>query len=289
MTKEPKKELVVSKGNSPAEMIRLAVTGGADLEKLEKLLTLQERWEVNEAKKAYNRAMADFKANAPNLIDKESLVDYTTRQGIKVKYKYATLANVIEKITEKLSEYGLSASWRTKQDGMVVVTCCITHVAGHSEETTLSASADTSGSKNPIQAIGSTITYLERYTLLAMLGIATYDQDDDARTISEPPQKQTVTMPEPKEAEVVNPAKQILESTSGVISKQLAQDLVTLAKKNGYTKEELYEIIFKLGYTKVVEILQQDYGTIFKELGVNAEEWRKKQQEEWGEEINWGK
>jgi hypothetical protein len=54
---------------------------------------------------------------------------------------------------------------------------------GHSEETTLSAPSDTTGSKNPIQAIGSTITYLERYTLLALTGLATYDQDDDAQSV----------------------------------------------------------------------------------------------------------
>ena len=44
---------------------------------------------------------------------------------------------------------------------------------------TLSASADNSGSKNSIQAIGSTVTYLQRYTLLAITGLATEDMDDD--------------------------------------------------------------------------------------------------------------
>jgi len=157
----------------PAEMIKQAVAGGADLDKLEKLLTLQERWEANEARKAYHRAMAEFKANPPK-IDKDKTVKYK-----EVKYTHASLANVVEKITAELSKYGLSASWRTQQNGKIIVTCKITHVMGHSEETSLGADADTTGSKNSIQAIGSTITYLERYTLLATLGLATYEADDD--------------------------------------------------------------------------------------------------------------
>lgn len=176
-------EIVAQQTNSPAEMIRMAVAGGADLDKLEKLLALQERWEAGEAKKAYHIAMAEFKANPPK-IDKDKKVGYSTAKG-KVGYSHASLANVVEKVTVELSKYGLSASWRTKQNGKIEVTCRITHVKGHSEETTLVADADDSGSKNKIQAIGSTISYLERYSLLAVLGLATYGQDDDARGVKE--------------------------------------------------------------------------------------------------------
>jgi hypothetical protein len=176
--------VVESKNNSPAAMIRMAVEGKADLEKLEKLLALQERFEANEARKAYHRAMADFKANPPK-IDKDKTVSFKTSVGTTT-YNHATLANVTEKISAELSKHGLSASWTTKQNGAVIVTCRITHEQGHSEETSLSAPADTSGSKNAIQAIGSTITYLERYTLLALTGLATYDQDDDGQAAGGP-------------------------------------------------------------------------------------------------------
>lgn len=164
---------------SPAEMIKSAVTGGADLDKLEKLLVLQERWEEKEAKKAYNRAMADFKSTNI-LIKKDKKVGYKTDKG-QVGYSHATLFNVVDKITAELSKHGLSASWRTHQNGEISVTCKITHVLGHCEDTTLSAKEDKSGSKNDIQALGSTITYLQRYTLLAATGLATKDQDDDGK------------------------------------------------------------------------------------------------------------
>ena len=170
-------ELAGNTGNSPADLIRSAVEGRADLDKLEKLLTLQEKWEANEARKAYHRAMAEFKANPPK-IDKDMTVSFKTGAGT-TSYNHASLANVTEKISEALSKCGLSASWQTKQSEIfITVTCKITHINGHSEETSLSAGADTSGSKNSIQAIGSTITYLERYTILALSGLATYDDDD---------------------------------------------------------------------------------------------------------------
>lgn len=166
-------EVVLKNEDSPTEMIRLAVSQGADLDKLEKLLGLQERWEQNEAKKAFYQAMASFKANAPK-IDKDRKVSYGT-----TKYNHASLSNITEKVGFELSKWGLSASWETHQNGQIQVTCRITHKQGHSVSTTLSAPSDTSGSKNSIQAIGSTITYLERYTLLALTGLATFEQDDD--------------------------------------------------------------------------------------------------------------
>lgn len=172
-------EITKIESNSPAEMIKIAVTGGADLEKLEKLLELQERWDRNEAKKAYHKAMAAFKANPPTII-KDKKVSFSTSRG-QTAYNHASLQNVCTEINKSLSQHGLSSSWRVNQNGSVSVTCRITHELGHSEETTLTAPADDSGSKNKIQQIGSTITYLERYTLLALVGLATRDQDDDGQ------------------------------------------------------------------------------------------------------------
>lgn len=175
------KELIIKRDITPVELIMAAVTGQSDLDKVEKLLILQERWEANQAKKAYNKAMSDFKSNPPK-IEKDMKVSYSTQKG-NVKYSHASLANVTQSIASELSKYGLSASWRTDQKDKISVTCKITHMLGHSEETTLNAMADDTGSKNSIQAIGSTITYLERYTLLALTGLATFDQDNDAQSL----------------------------------------------------------------------------------------------------------
>lgn len=151
--------------------------GNMDVSKLKELLDVQERWEANEAKKAYIQAMSAFKVNPPEIL-KDKTVKYKD-----VKYSHSSLHNVTACINKALSEHGMTASWVTSQDnGSVKVTCKITHIMGHSEETCLSAPPDTTGSKNAIQAIGSTVTYLQRYTLLALTGLATHDQDDDGKT-----------------------------------------------------------------------------------------------------------
>src|SRR3990167_3019604 len=98
---------------TPAEMIKDAISGQADLQKLEKLLEIQERWEANEAKKKFHMAMAAFKASPPD-IEKDKRVNFKTDRGA-VNYTHATLANVTEKINAGLSKHGLSAAWAVSQ------------------------------------------------------------------------------------------------------------------------------------------------------------------------------
>jgi hypothetical protein len=227
---ENKNELAEQK-NSPAEMIRMAVEKGADLEKLSKLLDLQERYEAMQAKKAFQQAMADFKANPPN-IDKDKKVSFGN-----TKYSHASLYNVVDKITKELSKHGLSASWETHQNGQIGVTCRITHVLGHSQETTLQAPADTSGSKNAIQAIGSTISYLQRYSLLAVLGLAAHDMDDDGAKTEDLPisEEQVATLREHMMAANANEEKFLkflkVESLDQVMRSQFLKAVNALKAK----------------------------------------------------------
>jgi hypothetical protein len=163
---------------TPMALLQVAMAQGADLQKLEKLMELQERWEANEARKAFTEALSSFKANPPELT-KNKTVGFDTSKG-RTEYKHATLDQVSLKIGQALSQHGLSHRWDVKQDaGQVTVTCVLTHRQGHSEAVTMSGSPDTSGTKNSIQAVGSTVTYLQRYTLLAATGMAVKDQDND--------------------------------------------------------------------------------------------------------------
>jgi len=159
---------------APADLLRYALENGADLDRLEKLMELQQRYEENEARKAYVAAMAEFKLNPPQIV-KDKLVQFSG-----TSYTHATLGNVTSAIVEGLAKHGFSHRWDTEQQGaQVVVTCILTHRKGHSERTTLSAAKDDSGKKNNIQQVASAITYLQRYTLLAATGLATHDQVDD--------------------------------------------------------------------------------------------------------------
>lgn len=172
--------LAVANDSSPGGMIAYAMQSGASISDLKELYALKQEWDRDEARKAYHLALADFKAE-PLAVTKDKLVSIKHKDGNgRTEYWHATLGNVVSTIAPALGRHRLSHSWGVKREGdRVFVTCKLTHALGHSEELTLDGPLDTSGSKNNIQSVGSTITYLERYTLLAITGLATEDQDDD--------------------------------------------------------------------------------------------------------------
>lgn len=168
---------LVPAGNvTPLQLLNMAVSQGADITKLEKLLDLQERWERTEALKAFNTAFAAFKAEAVKII-KNRTVDGGPLAG----KKYAELFAVVNALTPALSANGLSASWKITKDekDWLEVTCYLTHVLGHSESVSMGGPPDTGGAKSPIQARASTVSYLERYTLKAICGVSEQGDDKD--------------------------------------------------------------------------------------------------------------
>lgn len=160
---------------TPMQMLQVAMERGADLDKLQQLMDLQQRWEASEARKAFVSAMTAFKANPPDII-KTKQVEYGN-----TKYKHATLADVCAAAIQGLAQHGISHRWDVEQADKITVTCVLTHELGHSERVSMSALADTSGQKNAIQAIASAVSYLQRYTLMSITGLAARDQDDDGQ------------------------------------------------------------------------------------------------------------
>jgi hypothetical protein len=154
------------------------------VETLKELLTLKVSFEREEARKDFHAAMAEFNRNIPVIL-KNKHVRYVKKDGSVVDYWHESLDSVVDAITGALAAVGISKNWPLVQDGAkITVSCVLTHASGHSEtRATLSASPDDSGNKNSIQAIKSTITYLERTTLLAATGTAPKDlvHDDDGR------------------------------------------------------------------------------------------------------------
>lgn len=180
---------------TPAAMIQQAIASGSGVEVMERLLALQERHDAFHSRKAFDDAMADLRKTLPR-ITKSREVDFTNKNGGgRTHYKFEDLAEITEALSEPMSDVGLSFRWYTENvQGGVKVTCRITHREGHFEETSLVGPLDASGNKNPIQAIGSAVSYLQRYTLKAAVGIAAA-HDDDAQEVGkrrEPEQRQPV-------------------------------------------------------------------------------------------------
>lgn len=165
---------------TPAEFITQAISQNLDIDKLERLLAMKERWDKDQARKAFFEALSSFQAECPDL-RKTKPVSYNKTDA--PAYYYAPLSDIDRQIKALLNKHGLTKRFEIVQEGEKIkgVTCVVTHFLGHSESTTVPTIADTSGGKNAIQAIGSGVQYGQRYSLIAALGITTADQDIDGR------------------------------------------------------------------------------------------------------------
>jgi len=155
---------------TPMDMLNRAVESGAGLDMVEKLMGLQERWEANQARKDFDSAIAAAKSEIKPILK--------TRTGHTGKYE--DLAAIATEVDPILSKHGLSYRYRARQDEKVHVTCVLSHKSGYSEETELSEKPDVGPSRNAIQALGSCLTYLQRYSLKLALGLSA-SKDDDGR------------------------------------------------------------------------------------------------------------
>ena len=163
---------------SPFTLIERAMDKGMGVEIIEKMIEMQERTEATAARRAFNMGMAAAKRELPE-ITKNRHVNYASKNGPNTDYWHEDLAGIAKQIDPVLAKHGLSYRFRTQQaNGTIRVTCIVSHELGHFEETALEGSPDASGGKNSIQAVGSAVTYLQRYTLKAALGLSSAKDDD---------------------------------------------------------------------------------------------------------------
>jgi hypothetical protein len=256
--------------DSPHALMAMALESKADPAILSRLMDLQERWDATQARKAYVEAMSAFKRDVPSVLRKDAAVDFTTAKG-RTHYKHASLGGIVNQVTVAMGKHGLSASWETKQaQGVVTVTCHVTHCQGHRESVTLSGPPDDSGNKNVIQQIGSSVTYLQRYTLLSALGLATADQDDaDNRGPRKPVEMPTAKAPAAAPAtDAGNTGAPPQDAPEG---EHVTGTLETVTVKAGTGKGG--KAWTRYGLT----VAGQQYGTFDDKLGALAEELRNRE------------
>jgi hypothetical protein len=185
---ERAKDTQLAPSATPMGILEIAISKGADIDQLTKLLELKERWDAGEARKAFNKAFSAFKSESVRIVKNVSVSD-----GPLKGKKYADLFGVVSAVTPVLAKHELSHSWKLTRDekDWMEVTCTISHSLGHSESVSMGAAPDTGPGRNAIQARGSAKSYLERYTLLAATGFAAADVDNDGNTITgKPPVKE---------------------------------------------------------------------------------------------------
>lgn len=162
--------------NLLAAITRAAGDPSVDVDKMERLLAMARTLESDRARRAYAKAKAEFQRLAPVVPRNREIAI----RGV-VQSRYAALEDIIAATGHLLAELGFSISWDSTFEGRTqTVVCTLLHEDGHSESARFSCGDESSGSKNPVQAVASAMTYGKRYALSSVLGIVTAEEDDDA-------------------------------------------------------------------------------------------------------------
>jgi hypothetical protein len=229
---------------NPMQLVSMAVEQGADIDKLSKLMDLQERWESGQAKKAFDEAMNEFQSRMP-VVPRRGKVDYTTGKG-RTNYDYGRIEDAFALASPILKDVGLS--FRFKQEtvnGLITVTCIISHRMGHCEENSMSAMPDQSGGKDPLKAMASTNSYLRRYTFTGGFGIIFAGEDDEM----------------------------LMQQNTASAIVDVDKVIVDLTKKQGKTDQQLFDWLSKSFKREIVsfdDMTEDEKQFIARKLGAKA-------------------
>lgn len=121
---------------------------------------------------ALSKAQLEFKAPVKN-----RNVDFT-HNGVRTKYSYADLADVIEAVKQPLGKNGLAIIHQLEYDGQYYgLKTSLVHSSGEFVDTWYPLPDPSTNAVKP-QAFGSALTYARRYSLSSLVGIASEDDDD---------------------------------------------------------------------------------------------------------------
>ena len=161
----------------------LARDPACDVEKLRALIAMQREVMAEQARIAFDAAMADAQA--------EMVPVLRSATNAHTKSRYARLEDIDNAIRPLITRHGFSLTFDNPDqtvDGSVV-TCAVAHRDGHVRSYKIAGARDDKGAqgnanKTPIQAIGSTISYLRRYLTCMIFNVALTNDDTDGNEIS---------------------------------------------------------------------------------------------------------
>lgn len=178
---EPAASLTALSGSS-AEIARVIIEAAAnpqiDAAKISALVGMQEHLQDREAASAFNTAFAAMAGEIPE-IDEHGRIAHNG----KVQSRYAKFEDIKKVITPILTKHGFALAFETdphSADELTVIGI-LTHIGGHERRSRFRSKADTSGSKNAVQGLGSVVTYGKRYTTCDLLNITTREADNDGQ------------------------------------------------------------------------------------------------------------
>jgi hypothetical protein len=231
----------------PMQMLSIALEKGVDTEQLGKLMDLQERYEANEARKAFFASMVKFQAQCPAI--------KKTGKEARGRYTYPELDEVMRTIRPHLEECGLAVRFDTEMTGELVITatCYVMHRDGHTQSNQFAAPVDQTKSSagnyimNATQQVASARSYAKRYALFDGLNLVGTNFDDDGQCLDDRYEKHDETVakrePQPKATKKQLATLQEYVDAGGLNKRQLAY---IEKNKDTMTKFDAFEIINRI-------------------------------------------
>lgn len=189
VTKPAENEPVEFGASLLAVISKAASDPAVDIDKMERLIAMHERIQARDAKLAFTEAKLAMRPALPEITMKGKIVIKDKNTGaVTQETPFARFEDIHEAVTPILTEHGFDLAFRNglSDEGKVRVTTILTHEQGHSEETYFDLVHDSSGSKNAVQAVGSSTSYAKRYGVLSILNLRVAGEDDDGHTAIPP-------------------------------------------------------------------------------------------------------
>lgn len=263
-----KKEIVATHQETSAEsLISQAITHKVDVGTMERLLAMRNQIKAEQAKEAFDRALAKFQAECPPIRKDKAVND---KSG-KLRYKYAPLDTIVAQVKGHLQTNGFSYTTdAVVEEGWVTAVCKVTHELGHSEVSNFKVPVDKDSYMSAPQKFAAALTFAKRYAFCNAFGILTGDEDNDANDFDTSPiEAKAVPTITYDDHEATAPWKKKSPkemSETATVNKQRRQikelvDSIVLNPLN--TKEEYEKYVFE---QTLMPLVPENYEAIVAEL-----------------------
>lgn len=162
----------------------MARDDAVDVTKMRELVAMHRELLSEQRKTEFHIGLAEMANDMPAINRRGKIIikDKQTGQVIQ-ETRFARWEDLHRAVTPTLVKHGFALTHRTEmvESGKLRVISTLAR-NGHERETMFDLPYDTTGSKNNVQAIGSSSSYGKRYNTIMLLNIRTEGEDNDAAT-----------------------------------------------------------------------------------------------------------
>lgn len=194
----------VSESSMMIQMIqRAAADPAVDVDKMERLMQMHERFVDRSASAAFNAAMVRAQRRIGPV--------YRSSFNTQTSSGYAKLEDIDKKISPEYTDEGFSLSFGTEDSplaGHLRVVCDVMHEQGHTKRYHMDLPLDAAGiagkvNKTGVHAHGSTNSYARRYLTMNIFNVVLTNEDNDGN--NQPVNEPSITDLQIKQLEALIP------------------------------------------------------------------------------------